>query len=127
MSEASAPTPTALKARLATVMDPCSLAFASPISIVSLGLIESVEIAGSSVTVRLLLTMPACTMFGDIASQVRAALLEVDGIDDVRVELETGSEWSEARMSQATRDAIVARRDAYRELHQITPRGRPPG
>jgi metal-sulfur cluster biosynthetic enzyme len=65
-------------------------------------------------------------MFGDIASQVRAALLAVDGVDDVHVELESRIEWSEGRMSPGAREALVARRAAYRERHQIVPRGRQP-
>jgi metal-sulfur cluster biosynthetic enzyme len=109
-------------AQLATVMDPCSFAFGSPISVVSLGLIEGLEISGSKATLRLLLTMPACTMFGDIASQARAALLEVAGVDEVDVQLEDRIEWTESRMSEDTQRAMAARRAEYRRLYQITPR-----
>jgi metal-sulfur cluster biosynthetic enzyme len=126
MSDRSAATVDALWAQLETVLDPCSLAFAAPISVVSLGLVDDLKLSGSSATVRLLLTMPACTMFGDIASQVRAALLVVEGVDDVRVELESRVEWSEGRMSPEARDALVARRAAYRERYQVLPRGRQP-
>jgi metal-sulfur cluster biosynthetic enzyme len=89
-------------------------------------LIENLEVTGSKVSVRLLLTMPACTMFGDIATQVRATLLELDGVDEVEVRLEDRMEWSESRMSIDTQRALVARQQAYRELHQITPRGNRP-
>jgi metal-sulfur cluster biosynthetic enzyme len=106
---------------LSNVMDPCSFAFGSPISIVSLGLIEALEISGAKVTLRLLLTMPACMMFGDIASQVKAALLVIDGVDEVDVKLENGFEWSESRISADAQKDMAERRDAYRQLHQITP------
>jgi metal-sulfur cluster biosynthetic enzyme len=110
--------------QLSKVMDPCSFAFGSPISIVNLGLIDALEISGTKVTLRLLLTMPACLMFGDIASQAQAALLEVDGVDEVDVKLEDRFEWSESRMSADTQRQMAERRGAYRQLHQITPRGR---
>ena len=51
-------------------------------NIVDLGLIYSIEIAGSKVTVRMTLTTPGCPMHENIALGAKNALLGIEGVED---------------------------------------------
>jgi len=104
-------------------MDPCSYAFGTPVSIVELGLVRKLDVVGMVAHVELSLTMPACSMFTDIASQVRAALVGIDGIEEVTVHWDFEFEWTEAMMSAELQTAMNERRARYRQTYQLSPRG----
>ncbi|MEY4323243.1 MAG: hypothetical protein RL410_1024 [Actinomycetota bacterium] len=77
----------AVFAVLATVDDP---EIHRPIT--DLGMVKSVDIKGSSATIGIFLTTKACPMRDSISSRVREAVLTVDGIDKVDVELDVMNE-----------------------------------
>lgn len=56
-------------------------------SIVDLGMVRDVTIEGEKVTVLVALTVPGCPMKDEIQHRVTAAVLPVDGVEDVKVEL----------------------------------------
>ena len=51
-------------------------------------MVKSVAIQGSKVTVEVFLTIKACPMQDNIMSRVRAAVFEIEGVEDVDVRLD---------------------------------------
>ena len=74
-------------------------------NIVDLGLIYTVRIDGSSVTVVMTLTTPGCPMHESISQGVQTALLGVDGIADVDVQVVWDPPWHPSMMTEQGRIA----------------------
>lgn len=81
-------------------------------NIIDLGLIYSIEIAGSTILVAMTLTTPGCPMHESIAYGVQMALLGLEGVDDVEVELVWDPPWNPALMTPAGRAQLGIRSDA---------------
>ena len=58
-----------------------------PISLVDLGLIRGIEVEGSKVYIKLTYTCMGCPAMDMIQDDVRDRLLEMEGIDEVEVEV----------------------------------------
>ena len=58
-----------------------------PISLVDLGLIRGIEVWGSKVYIKLTYTCMGCPAMDMIQDDVRERLLEMDGIDEVEIEV----------------------------------------
>ncbi|HEX2039604.1 MAG TPA: Mrp/NBP35 family ATP-binding protein [Acidimicrobiales bacterium] len=56
-------------------------------SIVDLGMVKSVDVRGGTVDVLVALTVPGCPLRAEITDRVRSALLPLEGVDDVRVDM----------------------------------------
>jgi metal-sulfur cluster biosynthetic enzyme len=67
---------------LRTVVDPELGA-----SLVELGMIRSVQVASTTVTIELALTMPGCPLAEWLEDQVRSAVLQLPGIQAVEVRI----------------------------------------
>lgn len=78
-------------------------------NIVDLGLIYSVAIEGVKVTVVMTLTTPGCPMHESITWGVQTALLNLEPVDEVDVELVWDPPWHPSMMSDAARAATGAR------------------
>jgi metal-sulfur cluster biosynthetic enzyme len=74
-----------IEAALERVVEPCSLAFGKPISIVEMGLIERIEVAGGQARITLCLTDAACVHFAGMQRFIRDELLELPEIATVEV------------------------------------------
>ena len=96
-----------LLAALKTVVDPCSIGMGVPTDICRMGLIESLEVAGTSVRVKLLLTDPSCVFLRGIRSHVIDSLSAVPGVEDVAVELAVGDVWTPDRMAMPDADLLA--------------------
>lgn len=72
------------------------------IDIVNLGMVYNVDISedGKKVTVLLTLTTMGCPLFDDIKDQIVDRVLELDGVEDVEVELTFDPPWSKDMMSE---------------------------
>jgi ATP-binding protein involved in chromosome partitioning len=57
------------------------------LSIVELGMVKAVDIRGGTVGVLVALTVPGCPLRAEITDRVTAALLPLDGVDDVQVDM----------------------------------------
>ena len=68
-------------------------------NIVDLGLVYGVAIDGAKITVTMTLTTPGCPMHESIAWGVQSALLDLDGVEEVDVQLVWDPPWTPARMS----------------------------
>jgi metal-sulfur cluster biosynthetic enzyme len=78
-------------------------------NIVDLGLIYSVAISGAKVRVQMTLTTPGCPMHQSIAWGVQQALLNLEGVDEVEVELVWDPPWNPGMMSETGRRATGLR------------------
>ena len=66
-----------------------------PVNVVDLGLIYEMDVSdGNEVFVKMTLTAPGCGMGPYIAQQAEWAVAEIDGVEDVNVELTFDPPWS---------------------------------
>lgn len=99
-------------AALSAVLDPCSCQTGSPVDVVELGLIESVEIDDTTVSVTLLPTSPMCMYVGHMTEEIRRRVSDIGGAEEVVVKRETETLWTPVRMAEALRRE---RRERFRE------------
>jgi FeS assembly SUF system protein len=74
-----------------------------PVNIVDLGLVYEIDIKPSRVDVKMTLTAMGCPMAGEVMSDVRDHLLQLDGIEEAGVELVYEPPWSPERMTEDAR------------------------
>ena len=65
-----------------------------PVNIVDLGLVYNVQVDQGNVAVTMTLTAPGCGMGPMIAQQAEWAISEMEGVDDVEVEMVFDPPWS---------------------------------
>ena len=80
---------------LLTIPDP-----EMPISIVDLGIVESVDVQESNVKVELLPTFVGCLALPAIAEEVKKKVSEINGINHVTVDFIYAPPWSTDRMTE---------------------------
>ncbi len=68
-------------------------------NIVDLGLVYGIAVEGAKVTVTMTLTTPGCPMHESIAWGVQSALLNLEGVEEVEVQLVWDPPWTPQRMS----------------------------
>ena len=78
-------------------------------NVVDLGLIYSVNINGGTVSILMTLTSPGCPMHESISCGVRNALLNLEGVDDVQVELVWSPPWHPSMMTEIGQAATGTR------------------
>jgi metal-sulfur cluster biosynthetic enzyme len=78
-------------------------------NVVDLGLIYSVNIIGSTLKVTMTVTTPGCPMQDTLRGGVQAALLSLDAVADVQVEMVFEPPWHPSMMTDAGRKMIDAR------------------
>ena len=71
-----------------------------PINVVDLGLIYDVQVEEGNVAVAMTLTFPGCGMGPMIAQQAEWAISEIDGVEDVEVEMVFDPPWSPEMISE---------------------------
>ena len=71
-----------------------------PVNVVDLGLIYDVEVAEGNVYVTMTLTAPGCGMGPFIAQQAEWAIAELEGVEDVQVEMTFEPPWSPELISE---------------------------
>ena len=86
---------------LRTVYDP-----EIPVNVVDLGLIYEVQVNDSDVYVQMTLTFPGCGMGPYIGQQAEWAIQELDGVEEVQIELVFDPPWSPDLISEAARNQL---------------------
>ena len=77
------------------------------INIVDLGLVYSAEVTDNRVHVVMTMTTPSCPMSAYLTVRARRALIEqLDGVEDVNVELAWDPPWAPEMMSPAARKQL---------------------
>ena len=77
-----------------------------PVNIVDLGLIYDVQVTGSDVYVQMTLTFAGCGMGPFIAQQAETAIQEIEGVNDVEVELVFDPPWTPDLISEEARSLL---------------------
>ena len=83
---------------LKTVFDP-----EIPVDIYELGLIYDVKVKGPKLLVTMTLTAPGCPVAGEMPVMVEQALMGVEGVEEVEVDLVWDPAWDPSRMSESAR------------------------
>ena len=91
------------------------------VSIVDLGLLESLEVDGAVVAIGLIPTFSGCPALDMIAADVDAAVRAVDGIDDVSVSWLRSPAWSTDRLSRRGRQALASEFTVAVQIGNKTP------
>jgi FeS assembly SUF system protein len=75
-----------------------------PVNIYELGLIYRLEVERDGmVEIDMTLTSPACPVAGSLPGDVETRVREVDGVNDVHIELVWEPPWSPEKMTEAAR------------------------
>lgn len=75
-----------------------------PLNVVDLGLVYDVQINdGGSVYVQMTLTAPGCGMGPFIGQQAEWAVQDIEGVEDVQIEMVFDPPWSPDRISEEAR------------------------
>lgn len=72
-------------------------------SIVELGLVYTIHVEGGKVRVEMTLTSPGCPAGGQIVGEVDATLRDVEGVEDVEVDLVWEPFWTPERIDPKIR------------------------
>jgi len=107
---ATEPSPLAVRDRLDEIIDPCSEARGTDLSIVDMGLLKKIEIDDGTVDIELRITSPSCMMVGYFIEEANKRVGELNGVEDVRLETDAGFSWREEMMSETAKKS--------REEHQ---------
>lgn len=90
--------PTALTEALRTVIDP-----ELGVNIVDLGLVYGADMRSGVAEVVITTTTPACPLGPYLSDAIRWALLEIDGVLDVDIEVTYEPRWTPHMMSEAAK------------------------
>ena len=104
-----------IRAALAGVNDP---EIKRPIT--ELGMVDAVRVDGSRVTVRILLTVSACPMRETLTRDVTAAVMALDGVTDVQVEMGVMSDEQRTGLRQMLRGGQAEREIPFARPGSLT-------
>ena len=74
-----------------------------PVNIYELGLIYDIKVNGSKAEIKMTLTTPNCPVAESLPKEVKEGALQVEGIDDVNLELVWDPPWNKDMMSDAAK------------------------
>lgn len=94
------PTEADVRDRLDRIVDPCSEANGSNLSIVEMGLVDEIDIDGSHVTVDLRVTSPHCMMLPAFIDGADEEVGSLPSVESVRVNFDDGMEWSDDMITE---------------------------
>lgn len=77
-----------------------------PLSIVDLGLVYDISIAGGAVKVKMTMTSPGCPLHASMAEMVRQRLQKLEGVTVAEVEVVWQPPWTPERMSPEARKRL---------------------
>jgi metal-sulfur cluster biosynthetic enzyme len=92
------PTVQDIREKLKEVLDP-----ELGVSIVDMGLIYDVALKDGVVTITMTLTTIGCPLFETINKNIEDALLEMDGVEDINIQLTFDPPWDSSKMSESAR------------------------
>ena len=94
-------TPEDVYESLKTVFDP-----EIPLNVVDLGLIYDVQVTEGDVYVQMTLTLPGCGMGPYIAQQAEWAIQELEGVEEVNIEMVFEPAWSPDLITEEARSQL---------------------
>lgn len=98
------PSPLAVRERLDEIVDPCSEARGTDISIVEMGLLKSIEVSDGTVHIELRITSPSCMMVGYFIEQAQERVGSLPGVEEVTLSTDAGMNWREEMMAESAKE-----------------------
>ena len=77
-----------------------------PLNVVDLGLIYDVQVTEGDVYVQMTLTFPGCGMGAYIAQQAEWAIQELEGVEEVNIEMVFEPAWSPDLITEEARSQL---------------------
>ena len=74
-----------------------------PVNIYELGLIYDIEVNGKKAKIKMTLTTPNCPVAESLPKEVKEGAMQVEGIEDVDLELVWDPPWNKDMMSEAAK------------------------
>ena len=74
-----------------------------PVNIYELGLIYDIQVQGSKAEIKMTLTTPNCPVAESLPKEVKEGAMQVEGIDDVDLQLVWDPPWTKDMMSDAAK------------------------
>ena len=74
-----------------------------PVNIYELGLIYDIQVNGRKAEIEMTLTTPNCPVAESLPKEVKEGAMQVEGIDDVNLELVWDPPWNKDMMSDAAK------------------------
>ena len=74
-----------------------------PVNIYELGLIYDIQVTGNKAEIKMTLTSPNCPVAESLPNEVKEGAMQVDGIEDVKLELVWDPPWNKDMMSDAAK------------------------
>ena len=74
-----------------------------PVNIYELGLIYDIKVDGSKAEIKMTLTTPNCPVAESLPKEVKEGAMQVEGIDDVDLQLVWDPPWNKDMMSDAAK------------------------
>lgn len=119
------PSPLAVREKLDEIVDPCSEARGTDISIVEMGLLKRIEVEDGSVHVELRITSPSCMMVGYFIEQANERVGSLPGVEAVTLSTDAGLSWRDEMMAEGAkerrREHQAALADRYAEERSVAP------
>jgi len=115
---AGEPSPLAVREKLDDIVDPCSEARGTDISIVEMGLLKAIEVDGGSVHVDLRITSPSCMMVGYFIEQAQERVGSLDGVEEVTLATDAGMDWREEMMADSAMERRREHQQALADRYQ---------
>jgi metal-sulfur cluster biosynthetic enzyme len=107
-----------VRARLNSIVDPCSLAAGAPAGIDEMGLVRAVDVdetpRGAVIRVRIGLTEPGCMIGASFVARAHECLEPLPGVASVEVTLEHDCDWTPADLDPGYASRLHAVREARR-------------
>lgn len=94
------PSALAVRERLDKIIDPCSEARGTDISIVEMGLLKRIEVEDGSVHIELRITSPSCMMVGYFIEQANERVGSLPGVEEVTLSTDAGLSWRDEMMAE---------------------------
>jgi len=98
------PSPLAVREKLDEIVDPCSEARGTDISIVEMGLLKRIEVDGGSVHVELRITSPSCMMVGYFIEQASERVGSLPGVEEVTLSTDAGLSWRDEMLAEEAKE-----------------------
>jgi metal-sulfur cluster biosynthetic enzyme len=103
MSDTSLDQLKAISDALQHVVDPCSIATGTPVSLPDMGMIKQIDLSGERVRITLRPTSALCLQIGNIVDAVEHRVSQIPGIASVACMVDTSGDWSPEMMAVKAR------------------------
>ncbi|MGC1550087.1 MAG: metal-sulfur cluster assembly factor [Rhodanobacter sp.] len=100
--------------RLHNVIDPCSAATKVPLSIVDMGMVESIELASGNVSIALRMTSPLCHALPYFEMEIERVLEDLPGFIGVKCNFDHGANWHPDNMTSDAKQKLADQREYIR-------------